>query len=67
MPSPDGVGTTKSYVSFRNRLWKVPDAFAGETLAIRSRRPGGRFVICFGTHEIAAIDLTKPTRSTRPV
>jgi transposase InsO family protein len=58
------VGTTKSYVSFRNRLWRVPDAFAGEILAIRPRRPEGRFVICFGTHEIAAIDLTKPAPAT---
>lgn len=51
------VGTTKAYVSFRNRLWKVPEAFRGETLAIRPRLPDGRFAICFGAHEIAVIDL----------
>ena len=51
------VGTTKAYVSFRNRLWKVPEAFFGETLAIRPRLPDGRFAICFGAHEIATIDL----------
>jgi transposase InsO family protein len=54
------VGTTKAYVSFRNRLWKVPEAFAGEVLAIRPRRPDGRFAICFGAHEIASLDLNCP-------
>jgi transposase InsO family protein len=54
------VGTTKAYVSFRNRLWKVPEAFAGEVLAIRPRRPDGRFAICFGAHEIASLDLNSP-------
>ena len=51
------AGTTKAYVSFRNRHWKVPDAFRGETLAIRPRSSDGCFVICFGAHEIASIDL----------
>jgi transposase InsO family protein len=51
------VGTTKAYVAFRNRSWKVPEAFLGETLAIRPRLPDGRFAICFGAHEIASIDL----------
>jgi transposase InsO family protein len=51
------VGTTKAYVSFQNRLWKVPEAFFGETLAIRPRVPDGRFAICFGAYEIASIDL----------
>lgn len=51
------VSSTKAYVSFRNRLWKVPEAFRGETLAIRPRLPDGCFAICFGAHEIASIDL----------
>jgi transposase InsO family protein len=51
------VGSTKAYVAFRNRFWKVPEAFCGETLAIRPRLPDGRFAICFGAHEIASIDL----------
>jgi transposase InsO family protein len=51
------VGITKAYVSFRNRLWKVPEAFCGETLAIRPRLPDGVFAVCFGAHEIATIDL----------
>ena len=54
------VGTTKAYVSFRNRRWKVPEAFRGETLAIRPRLPDGCFAICFGAHEIASIDLNIP-------
>jgi transposase InsO family protein len=54
------VGTTKAYVSFRNRLWRVPGAFVGETLAIRPRLPDGRFAICFGAHEIAVLDLNDP-------
>jgi transposase InsO family protein len=54
------VGTSKAYVSFRNRLWKVPEAFRGETLAIRPRLPDGRFAICFGAHEIASLDLNDP-------
>ena len=35
------VGTTKAYVSFRNRLWKVPEAFRGECSpsARAARRP----------------------------
>jgi transposase InsO family protein len=57
------VGTTKAYVSFRNRLWKVPEAFRGEMLAIRPRLPDGCFAICFGAHEIAAIDLNSPHTS----
>jgi len=57
------VGTTKAYVSFRNRIWKVPEAFRGETLAIRPRLPDGCFAICFGAHEIASIDLNRPQTS----
>lgn len=57
------VSTTKAYVSFRNRFWKVPEAFMGETLAIRPRLPDGRYAICFGAHEIAAINLNDPNSS----
>lgn len=53
------VGATKAYVSFRNRLWKVPEAFAGETVAIRPRRPDGFFAICFGAYDIAAFNLDR--------
>ena len=54
------VSTTKAYVAFRNRFWKVPDAFLGETLSIRPRLPNGCFAICFGARQIALIDLNDP-------
>lgn len=57
------VGTTKAYVSFRNRIWKVPEAFRGETLAIRPRLPDGCFAICFGAYEIASINLNSSEHS----
>jgi hypothetical protein len=52
------VSTTKHYVSFKGRLFKVPGAFAGERLAIRPLSADGRYGIYFGAHQIAAIDLT---------
>jgi len=51
------VGTTKSYVSFKNRLWKVPQAFSGERVAIRPRGQDGRYGIFFGATRISTIDL----------
>ena len=51
------VGTTKAYISFKNRLWKVPKAFRDERLAIRPRKPGGLYAVCFGATQIATIDL----------
>jgi transposase InsO family protein len=55
------VGTTKAYVSFKNRLWKVPQAFQGERVAIRPLpTTDGHFGIFFGSHKIATIDLTNP-------
>jgi transposase InsO family protein len=52
------VSTTKDYVSFKGRPWKVPQAFRGERVAIRPRGPDGNYGIFFGAHEIASIDLT---------
>lgn len=54
------VGTTKAYVSFKGRLWKVPQAFRGERLAIRPLNTDGHYGVFFGAHQIADIDLTKP-------
>jgi transposase InsO family protein len=54
------VGTTKAYISFKGRLWKVPEAFCGEPVAIRPRQTDGHYRICFGAFEIAMIDLTAP-------
>ena len=52
------VPKTKNYVSFKGRLWSVPQAFRGERVAIRSRNPDGHYYICFGARVIARIDLT---------
>ena len=54
------VGTTKAYISFKGRLWKVPQAFYGERLAIRPLNTDGHFGVFFAAHQIADIDLTKP-------
>lgn len=51
------VGTTKLYVSFKGRLWKVPQAFLGERVAIRPRGEDGQYGIFFGATRIADIDL----------
>ena len=52
------VSTTKAYVSFKGRMWKVPQAFCGERLAIRPLTADGRFGIFFGSRQVASIDLT---------
>jgi transposase InsO family protein len=54
------VLTTKSYISFKGRLWKVPEAFRGERVAIRPRGKDGQYGVFFASHRIASIDLTKP-------
>lgn len=51
------VGTTKTYVSFKGRLWKVPQAFRGERVAIRPRSADGQYGVFFGSREIAQIAL----------
>jgi transposase InsO family protein len=53
------VGTTKAYISFKGQLWKVPEAFCGETVAIRPRAADGQYGIFFAAHQIATIDLTQ--------
>jgi transposase InsO family protein len=66
LPSPEydssevvrTVSTTKSYVSFKGHLWKVPQAFGGERLAIRPLSIDGKYGIFFAAHHIATIDLT---------
>jgi transposase InsO family protein len=54
------VPKTKDYISFKGRLWPVPGAFRGERVAIRPRSTDGRYGIFFASHQIAAIDLTRP-------
>lgn len=60
------VSTTKAYVSFKGQFWKVPQAFRGETLAIRPLSADGRFGIFFASRQVASIDLTG-TKSVRHV
>lgn len=51
------VGTTKGYISFKGRKWRVPQAFFGERVAIRPDLKDGQYKICFGATQIATIDL----------
>jgi transposase InsO family protein len=53
------VPDSKDYIRFRGRLWKVPQAFRGERLAIRPLNTDGRYGIFFAAHQIATIDLVK--------
>ncbi len=53
------VSATKGYVSFKGRLWRVPDAFCGERLAIRPLAADGQFGVYFASHLVATIDLTE--------
>ena len=51
------VSTTKAYVSFKGSLWKVPQAFCGERLAIRPSANCAQYGIFFAAHQVAIIDL----------
>lgn len=53
------VPATKDYISFKGRFWKMPRAFRGERLAIRPTATDGKYAVCFASHIIAKIDLTK--------
>ena len=52
------VPTTKDYIRFKGRLWKVPQAFRGERVAIRPLTTDGEYGVFFAAHQIANIDLT---------
>jgi transposase InsO family protein len=52
------VSSTKAYVRFKGRLWKVPQAFQSERLAIRPLTADGQYGVYFGAHQVASIDLT---------
>ena len=54
------VSSTKAYVVFKGRNWKVPEAFCGERLAIRPLNTDGCYGVYFASHQIATIDLTEP-------
>jgi transposase InsO family protein len=52
------VGSTKAYVSFKGRPWRVPQAFCGERVAIRPRGADGQYGVFFGSRKIADIALS---------
>ncbi|MGY3442304.1 MULTISPECIES: IS481 family transposase [unclassified Bradyrhizobium] len=52
------VSSTRSYVAFRGQMWKVPQAFCGEPLAIRPLNRDGNYGIFFASWQVASIDLT---------
>jgi hypothetical protein len=52
------VSSTRPYISFKGRFWKVPQAFARERLAIRPLDRDGHYGIFFASWQVAAIDLT---------
>ena len=50
------VSTTKGYVSFKGQLWRVPQAFCGERVAIRPiDEDDGCFGVFFADRQIAVI------------
>lgn len=52
------VSSTRHYISFKGQMWKVPQAFAGERLAIRPLDRDGNYGIFFASWQVASIDLT---------
>ena len=66
LPEPDydvretvrTVSSTKAYISFKGRPWKVPQAFRGQRVAVRPLNRDGHYGIFFAAHRIATIDLT---------
>jgi transposase InsO family protein len=54
------VPSTKAYISFKGRRWIVPQAFHGESVAIRPLDAHGRYGVFFASRRIATIDLTNP-------
>ena len=52
------VSTTKGYIRFKGRPWRVPKAFCGERLAIRPLTTDGQYGVFFAAYQVATIDLT---------
>jgi transposase InsO family protein len=62
------VPASKDYIAFKGRLWKVPQAFRGELLALRPTAIDGCYDVYFAAHKIADIDLrSKPDHHAQPV
>jgi len=50
-------GTTKSYISFKGKPRRVPQAFQGERVAVRPLASDGHYGVFFGARQIASFDL----------
>lgn len=57
------VGPSKSYVNFKNRLWRIPKAFIAEQVAIRPTDRDECYRVCFGATQIAEINLNAPQQN----
>lgn len=53
------VSPTRSYIAYKGQMWKVPQAFCGEQLAIRPLNRDGHYGIFFASWQVASIDLTR--------
>lgn len=53
------VSSTRSYIAFKGQMWKVPQAFCGEQLAVRPLDRDGRYGIFFASWQVGSIDLTR--------
>ncbi len=51
------VSRTTAQICFKGRLWPVPKAFRGYTLAIRKADKPGTYSVFFGANKVAKIDL----------
>jgi hypothetical protein len=51
------VPTSKDYICFKGRRWKVPETFRGERLAIRPLERDGHYGVFFAAHRL---DQSKP-------
>jgi transposase InsO family protein len=54
------ISSTKGYLSFKGRAWRVPGAFKSECLAIRPLDRDGLYGVFFGATQVAKIDLATP-------
>ena len=54
-------------ISFKAQRYRVPKAFNGKILAVRSTQKDGVYDIVFRTNRITSIDLTKPVGHLQPV
>jgi hypothetical protein len=52
------VSSTKAYVSFKGRLWKVPASLPGRTPRHPPALHRGRYGVFFASYQVAIIDLT---------